>query len=173
MNGGLVTQADRGNSSCCLPLPGYPIELWQWIPGRKDVSLGNVIMWKINQHHLKEALVSQKLCGCGDMLSLGHFSPACLWWRRWAFSSRDAGVAFLPIDTQAAHPAWAFSSPCCPFFHWYLGEKVWLLPSMERKEFTGQVTDFSVKLQVKILSMCQSWRYVQQGQRHLHLAWFI
>lgn len=24
VNGGVVTQADRGNSSCCLPLLGYP-----------------------------------------------------------------------------------------------------------------------------------------------------
>lgn len=42
------------------------------------------------------------------MLSPAHFLPECLWWRRWGSSSQDAGMTFLPTDTQGAQPAMSF-----------------------------------------------------------------
>lgn len=80
----------------------------------------------------------------------GPFFPSMSLKEGWGFSSQDAGVVFLPVDTQDANPAWASSSPCSPccrtLFHWYLGDKVWLLPYIKRKEFTDKVTDFIVKI---------------------------
>lgn len=52
----------REETSCWLYLPAYPIKLWHQIPGKKNVSLGNVVAWKSNQQRkLKEVLVSLTL----------------------------------------------------------------------------------------------------------------
>lgn len=80
VNGGLVAQAERRNSSFCLPLPSVLYSSGSEFQRKRISPLESE---KATSPEGNFGLT--KLCRPGDMMSLAHFSPACLWWRRGGF----------------------------------------------------------------------------------------